>query len=215
MKLTTYLNKIEAKYITAREEWEKLQKELKAEDDRYQGIKWQNYTYEGQKEEQERHNRRVSEIKGKLSNLRTKFSDSVDGIVSDSDKVFNKVYQYTPSDVDMNGVAILQNSTMRDSELMTLAESYKKAGNYTMYFMVADKIKGNTQEGKNYKVLAASARDSRDDRECLRTFGEVCMKALRDNSVLANGTHGLHDDYYQKCRKTAEGIEANTPVPWE
>lgn len=224
IKATSYLNKIEAKYVNAREKWEKLQKELKEEDIRYQNIKWSNLSNQGRLEEGENHKNKKAEIYNKLAQLRKDFEESVDNIQKDSDKVFNRVFQYTSNDVDMKGVAIIQNSFMSDSELIELAESYRKSGNYTMYFMVSEKLKKDKphiklseseKEANAYYEKAHRRREIREDHELYEGFKTVCLKALRDEDYLSNGIDNEHNNFYQNYRECAEGIEAEAPSPWE
>ena len=158
IKLTTYLNKIESKYIKAREDWENLQKELKEEETRYQNIKWINLSSQGKVEEQNAHIKKNREISQRLEQIRKDFEKSVSDIVRDSDKVFNRAYQYTSEDVDMNGVAILQNGNMNDKELIELAKSYRLKGNNTMYFMVAEKLKHD----KPFEMLSDTEREAEE-----------------------------------------------------
>ena len=223
-KLTTYLNKVEAKYIKAREDWEKLQQELKDENDRYQNIKWINLSPQGKNEEQNNHIKKKNEISNKLDQIRKDFEKSVSDIVKDSDKVFNRSFQYTSEDVDMNGVAILQNGLMTDKELMELAESYRLKGNYTMYFMVAEKLNkkkpfemmsDSEREAYSYYNVSHQRRIAREDHACLEGFKDVCLKALRDEDYLSNGIHKEHDNFYQKYKSISEEIEAVVPSPWE
>lgn len=224
IKLTTYLNKIEAKYINAREDWEKLQKELKNEEERYQNIKWINFSFEGRKEEQNRHTEKKNEIFEGMEKIRKDFEKGVGEVIEHSDKVFNRVYQYTSEDVDMKGVAILQNSSMSDKELLNLAESYRSKGNYTMYFMVAEKLKKDKpfemldeseREAQAYWGLANERRSHREDHDCLESFGEVCLKALRNEDYLSNGIHKEHENFYRDFLECAEGIETEMSSPWE
>lgn len=224
IKLTTYLNKIESKYIKAREDWENLQKELKEEETRYQNIKWINLSPQGKIEEQNAHIKKNREISQRLEQIRKDFDKSASDIVKDSDKVFNRAYQYTSEDVDMNGVAILQNGNMNDKELMELAESYRLKGNNTMYFMVAEKLKHDKpfemlsdteREAEGYWREAHRRRTTREDHECFDGFRDICLKALRDEGYLSNGIHKQHDSLYQRYKDFADGVEVEAPSPWE
>lgn len=223
ISLKTYIDRVEDKYIKAREEWSEVQKKLKQEDERYQNINWSLYSGEGRKEEQAAHVQRKTELIKGLDEVRENFAKAVDDIKRDSDKVFNRAYQYTASDVDMNGVAILQNSSMNDNELMELAESYRKAGNYTMYFMVSEKLKKDKtidsmnereREAQAYYNKAKDRRQNREDHECLDNFREICLKALRDEDYLSDGIHGEHGNFYQKYSAISDEIAVNTSSPW-
>ena len=216
IKLSNYLNKIEAKYVKAREDWEKLQKELKEEDKRYQEINWSLYSLEGRSEEQKKHNSKVKELKKSLENIRKDFLQSVDDIKKDSNRVFDKLFQYTPEDVDMKGVSILQNSSMNEKELMNLAERYRKEGNSTMYFLVSEKLKNSdSREAQTYYNESLRTRNLRTDHDLIDGYGSICLKALRDEESLSNGIHRLHDEFYQKYKEATEEISVDTSSPWE
>ena len=223
IKLSSYLNKVESKYILAREEWEKIQKEIKEENEKYNNNKWQNYTQKGIEDIQIGHFKKLKELSEKMDQVRSKFENAVSEIMKDSDKVFNKVYQYTPTDVDINGVAILNNGLMGTNELIDLAESYRKSGNMTMYFMVADKLKPDKVSDKmdesdwkaySYYTNSRQARQ-RNDHECIEGFRDICLKALRDEDYLSNGVHKMHDEFYQKYMDYSEGIETEVESPWD
>lgn len=224
VKLTSYLNRIEAKYIKAREEWEKIQEQLNQEEERFNNIKWMNYSAQGVREEKEKHSACKNKLLMELEKVRSDFSESVEEIKKDSDKLFNRVFQYTASDIDQNGVTILQNSTMSSSELMNFAESYREKGNYTMYFMIAEKMKSDkpdiemTEDDKKaraYYEKALARRQTREDHELIEAYKEVCLKMLRDERYLADGIHKIHDDFYNGYKEEAEKIETETVSPWE
>ena len=121
VKLTSYLNKIESNYIKTREKWEKLQKELKDEETRYNSLDFTSMNDKGMNREFTLHMEKKKDIYKKIEGLRHEFEESVQKVKSDSDKIFNKNYQYTPSNVDQNGIAIIQNVKFGNNELMELA----------------------------------------------------------------------------------------------
>lgn len=224
INLSNYLNKIEAKYIKAREDWEEVQKELSQEETRFNNINWSLYSFEGRREEAQKHEEKKNEIIKKLEKIRSEFSEGTETIMRDSDKVFNKVFQYTPEDVDQNGVTILQNSVMKPSELMELAESYRRSGNYTMYFMCAEKLQSDKKDhemteterkAKVYYEEAKRRREIREDHELMEGYKEICLKSLRNEKYLSDGIHKIHDSFYQKYRGLAEGIETEVSSPWD
>ncbi|SCW28249.1 hypothetical protein SAMN05660484_00230 [Eubacterium ruminantium] len=225
VKLTSYLNKIESNYIKTREKWEKLQKELKDEETRYNSLDLTLMNDKGMNKEFTLHMEKKKDIYKKIEGLRHEFEESVQKVKSDSDKIFNKNYQYTPSEIDSNGVTILQNGDLSDRELMELAERYRKSGNYTMYFMATDKMKidqipearlgAKDKEMRAYKNKARERRNSREDHELLNSFGEICLKALRDEDYLSNGIHKAHDGFYQEYKNYTDNIVSDVASPWE
>ena len=223
IKSTNYLNKIEEKYTKARSEWSDLQKKLKEEDDRYNSIDWAKFSQQGRSEEAEKHKKNRKEILSGFEKVRADFKKAVESIKADSDKIFDRAHKYDVGDVDMKGVTILQSGLLVDSELIELAETYRKQGNYTMYFMVADKLKkdkdiiqmtDSERKAQAYYQNAKDRKNRRDDHEVYDGFMNVCLCGLRDEDYLSDGIHKEHDNFYQKYIDMAEGIESDAPSPW-
>ena len=176
VKLSQYLDRIETNYKEARNTWEKIQSELEAEENRFNGIHWEDFSMQGVTNERVKHEGIKKALYEMLEAIRTSFKESVDNVISDSDKVFDSAFRFTPDKVDQNGVAILQNGALSIPELIELGEKYRTSGNYTMYFMVAEKLKSDKplitatkteRDGIEYYLKAKSRRDSREDHELL------------------------------------------------
>lgn len=224
IKLTTYLNKVEAKYQNARDEWSGYQRELQEEEKRYNNIEWLYLTPEGKTAEHNKHELKRKEIFKKIDKMRADFLESVNSILEDSDKVFNPVYKYTPDRVDSNGITILQNGDLNYKEIIDLAETYRKSGNMTMYFLCAEKLKSDKalgtmdkseREAYSYYTEARRRRETREDHELINNFAEVCLSGLRPEDYLSDGIHKEHEAFYQNFREKAEEIEAETSSPWD
>ena len=225
VKLTSYLNKIESNYIKTREKWEKLQKELKDEETRYNSLDFTSMNDKGMNREFTLHMEKKKDIYKKIEGLRHEFEESVQKVKSDSDKIFNKNYQYTPSNVDQNGIAIIQNGKLGNKELMELAESYRQSGNNTMYFLVSDKMtvpsetfsRLSAEEQSIYKYYQEAQRrkSTREDHELLDGYASICAKALRDEDYLSNGIHKAHDGFYQEYKNYTDNIVSDVASPWE
>lgn len=226
VKLSAYINKIEAKYILAREKWEAIQKELVEETDKYNNMDWSRYTWQGRNEVSQAYFEKAAELKKKLEDVREEFKTSVEDIRKDSNKLFDRTYCYKAGDIDPNGMAIIQNGALNNKELMGIANDYRASGNYTMYYMVAAAIKENQAprdiwkqedfDAQAYKMEAARRRASREDHELIDTMKELCLYGLRDEENRANGTHNyLHAQTYAEITEMAGDIEAAAPDPWE
>ena len=224
VKLSQYLDRIETKYREARKEWEKIQSELEAEENRFNGIHWEDFSMQGVTNERVKHEGIKKALYEKLEAVRISFNENVDNVIGDSDKVFDSAFRFTPDKVDQNGVAILQNGALSIPELIELGEKYRTSGNYTMYFMVAEKLKSDKplitatkteRDGIEYYLKAKSRRDSREDHELLKGFGEVCLYGLRDVKVLADGTHGVHEEGYTRYKNACDEITSEISSPWD
>lgn len=223
IKLTNYLNRIEKEYIKARAKWEETQKQIQFENNNFESIKWVNYTPQGRKELRNKHNTNIDRLKNELEKIRQDFTDNVTEIQADSDKLFNRMYQYTPSDIDEKGLAIIQNSNIEPDELITLAESYKAKDNYTMYFLIADKLKTekgldnlseSEQKGHDYYIQAKENK-TRKDHELLNGFRDVCLKSLRDDVTLSDGIGNIHNDFLVDFTKGTDNIQINDVELWD
>ena len=224
IRLTQYLDRVETKYKEARKDWERIQKKLEAEESRYNAIEWIYLTPEGKTAEHNKHESNKLAIYRELEGVRENFSKAIESIIEDSDKVFDKAFRFTPENVDQNGVAILQNGALSIHELMELAEKYRQSGNYTMYFMVAEKLNRESPannnskeetEGHAYYVKARERRNNREDHELLKGFGEACLYGLRDEKFLADGTHGIHEESYNRYKEVCEDIVSSVSSPWD
>lgn len=224
MKLTSYLNKIEAKYVLAREEWESIQRQLKEEEEHFQNTRWTDYSQSGKQSLFAEHQKKKAELLKKLDEVRAKFTDSVKAIETDSDKVFDKTHKFDSGDVDTNGVMILQNSSMSNDELIDFAESYRKKNNYTMYFMIAEKLKqdkkieqlnDSEKRAMAYYNESKERRRTRDDHEILEGFRDICLSALRNEDYLSNGIHRNHEEFYNNFKTASDQITSDIASPWE
>ena len=223
VKLSNYLNKIEAKYVNARESWEAIQKKVAEENIRFSSINWANYSIQGIAEEKNRHDNTIKELYSKLEDIRKDFEENTSGVMKKSDEVFNRVFKYSPADIDQNGITIINNGSLNNKELIDLAEQYRSSGNYTMYYLIADKISvdaGTVQtkddrEALGYKEMASYKRKNREDHRILEEYSQICLKALRNEDYLSNGVHRAHDDFYSSYKMDADEIEARTESPFD
>lgn len=225
--LSNYIAKIEEKYQEARKEWEKINNEIKTENKRFDKIEWLYLTPEGITAERNRHYVKLEEIRSKFGAVREKFEKDFEAIKESSDKVFDFGYKHKPELIDNNGLAIINNSNLDVNEIIDLAESYRSKGNMTMYFLVAEKLRG-VGEGKDSRALTESERKARtywegahnkrqyrEDHDLLEGFKEVCTASLRDDVFLATNIQNLHEDFYNQHLNRASEIVVDTPAPWD
>ena len=220
IRLTSYLNKIEAKYVKAREEWSRLQQKRVDEEDRYNKIDWSLYSFEGQKKEYTDHLLKRKEISKEFEDLRDSFNEAVEEIKADSDKVFNRAYNYSSGDIDQKGIALLQVGNLSTRDLMSLAEDYRQQGNNTMYFLIASKMgedKGlsGDKEAFSFYSEAERKKNSRDDHDMIESMRTLCISGLRDEDYLSDGIDKQHESLYSSLREQADGITTETDSPWD
>lgn len=224
IKLTTYIDRIEAKYINARKEWEKLQEKITEENKHWDSIKWNELSQLGVTNERVRHIEKLESVNIELEALRVKFGKSVEAIKEDANKIFDKKYSFTAGTVDQNGVTLLQSGALGSDDIIRIANEYYNQGNYTMYFLCADKLKNsfshnnenNPVEKRASSFLGmANQRRKREDHGVIEGFEYVCMCGLRNEDYLSEGVHKLHDDFLAKARAQADEIEVVTESPWD
>ena len=220
-RLSTYIDEIEKKYIKARYEWEKLQKVLEDEEKRYNAIDWKMYTFEGQQAEYSKHNEIRKKVAEKLEELRRSFMKEAESIREHSDIIFNSRYQFTPKNVDNNGVALLQVGNLSIRDLMRLGADYKEKGNYTMYFLVASKLKESPEferdkEAAQFWSEAEGEKNHREDHDIINDMVKLCVSGLRDEDYLSNGIDGHHGELFAGIRARADEVTSNTTFsPWD
>lgn len=224
IKLTTYIDKIEAKYINARKEWEKLQEKITEENNHWNSIKWNELSQLGVTNERARHIEKLESVNIELEALREKFGKSVEAIKEDANKIFDKKYSFTAGTVDQNGVTLLQSGALGSDDIIRIANEYYDQGNYTMYFLCVDKLKNSFSHNNEHDPVEkrassflgmANQRRKREDHEVVEEFEYVCMSGLRNEDYLSEGVHRLHDDFLAKARAQADKIEVITESPWD
>lgn len=214
--LSGYIKRIEAKYIKAREEYEKKAEELEGLKIKHDNLDKSLYSPQGLTKINAEYdeNRRKALIE--LEEIRQNFIKAAADIQTDSDKVFDRVYEFTPELVDASGLAILDGANLSDREIRRLARGYQERGNNTMLFICAERLK-NLDDPENFKLRAEAhkLREDRPDHDILDGFTESCAHALRDNRVLADGIAAHHDEFLLSHLAAADQIAADVPDVWK
>lgn len=215
-RLSSYIKKIESKYIIAREKYEKACNELDMIESRHRNLDKTLYSRNGlEKEFLEYVDQKENKIK-ELSVIRDGFLADCTDIVKDSDKVFDRRFGYNPADIDNNGLAILENGNPTPSEIMRLGNLYKEQGNNTMLFMCAERLKDSKDiDVMGWCAMATMDRRTRPDHDNLDGFIEVCKAGLRDDVNLSNGIHKRHDEFLVDAITRGDEITVDVPNPWE
>lgn len=212
VNLTTYIKQIEAKYITAREDYEKKAAELEKLKTDYINLNRSLYSAQGLTIIDEKYYKARRTKERELSEIGENFTKDAEQIQANADKIFNKVYGFTPELVDNRGLAILESANMSDKEIIKLAEYYKENFNNTMFFICADKLK-DKDNPDNIKIMgeAQRLRDSRPDHDIIAGFVHCCNSALKPDKLLSDGVAKHHEEFLQSHIAAAEKIIANVP----
>lgn len=205
-----YVKKIEAEYAKAREKWAGAVKKLDLLEAEKNGINKALYTTEGMNKIMTEYREKKKALRADITASREAFKTAVASIKSDCKAVFNDLYRYTPADIDTNGLAILEHGGLSEKELAEMAEKYRDAGNATMFFIVAEKLKDSpAPEYSSIYAEAKRKRDTRPDIELLERYEYVCMMGLRDDIELSNGVHSrLQAKALADAVKDGESIKA-------
>lgn len=216
-KLSTYINKIEALYGKAREEYNKAVGELaKLEDNHDAKMKSGELNSVGTQRENERYSSKKKELLQTIAEIRGDFSDAVNDIRNSVDVLFRNNYCVNTEDVDLQGVQVLKSGMLTDKELIEMANRYKQAGNLTMYRLCGTFADSNDMN-LDLRHLAVDAKRMRErtDLETINAFEDACLKGLRDDVMLANGIDNRHEEFYIDFYKAAENITAEIQTPWD
>ena len=222
--ITSYVNRIEQVFQQSLKAWQKYQDILTENDKKYNETDWTLYTQEGKEKARLDKMAKTEQIYKEIDKVRADFQEKVRAIIKESDALFDPYFEYNPSKVDPNGLAIQQNGGLEIPELINLAESYRTKGNLTMYYMCAEKLKqSKTSERMNLDELKAKAyyekakkdRQTRADHQIYDSFMGFCMASLRDDKMLADGITARHDEFYQEHLNASKEVIAKIENPWE
>lgn len=227
--LGSYLNKIEAKFEQLHEQYEKVQEDYWDKFTKYSQIDRFKYSPEGLREIDETFKADKEKYEADVQNIQREFAEASEKIMSDSDKVFDRLYEFTPQDIDAAGIELVKSSGMSNKELMKLGQKYKEQGNNTMYYYCANhidsdgKIKGTPLEMRSdvekevmqFKTHAEKDRATREDHDIMEGFIYCCNAALRDNKTLADGAYRDHENDYVRHYQLAQEISVETSSPWD
>ena len=226
VSLTTYIKKIEAGYIIAREKYESITTKIIAENERYNSIDRNMYNVQGLNQIDELHKEEIRKLKNQIPIIKDEFEKKVAGIKAESDKIFDSKFCYTPKDIDANGMAILEHGGMTTKEIRKLANDYKKQGNNTMYFMCAERLKeSELPEDRAIYDEASRLRRERPDHKSIDAMYSLCIAGLRtETSLSSNIEAGIqaskamndkHAELMQDILATADTITINVANPFE
>ena len=226
ISLTTYIKKIEASYIIAREKYETITAKISAENERYNSIDRNMYNMQGLTQIDELHKEEIKKLEKQIATINDDFETKVSNIKEESDKIFDSKYCYTPKDIDAKGMAILEYGGLTTKEIRKLANDYKKQGNNTMYFMCAECLKDSElPEDRALYGNALSLRKERPDHNLLDGFVEMCKSGIRTRTTFSNKLengisasdriHAEHENILRSVLSNADSITIDIDNPFE
>lgn len=226
LKLSSYIKRIEAKYVIAREKYEVIAEKIKAEEEAHNSLDRSKYSLQGLQEIQEAHREKIRSLKDDLIAVQNVFGEEANAVIKDSDSMFNRKYCYTPADIDNNGLVILEKGVLNDSDIIKMADDYLNAGNSTMYFLYADTFKDSQDDRLyNYYLNAHNMRTNRPDHILLNNMVDMCKAGLRVNTyyseninegiTASNAVNRKHEEWLSNVIKEADTIAVEVSNPWE
>ena len=215
-KLTSYINKIEALYGKAREDFNKATTELaQLEESHKKKVGSGELNAKGLQRENERYTSKRKELLQTIADARDTFSKGAAEVRDSVDVLFRNTYRTNPESMDLKAVEMIKSGMLTERELLEMAAAYKESGNLAMYRFCGTRLDRNDTD----PTIRAVAQDAhraleREDLQTVDTFTDICLKGLRDDISLANGIDRRHEEFYGDIYRAAEDITATVDTPW-
>ena len=191
MKLTAFINDIDAAYKDARKEYAELNDEIAKLNTKLHDLK---FGAEGKKYDFNYKNDLIRECEGKIRDLkklititRSEFESAADTARDKAIKAFSGKYSISPDKLDLRLVEMLKSGLLTDGELMELSKKYMDTTNCRLIGKhLSEKDSADLRREGNRLIEQSMQRPDMDTIDAL-----VCgmMLGLRDDPVLANGYH--------------------------
>lgn len=215
-KLTSYINKIEALYGKAREDFNKATTELaQLEESHKKKVGSGELNAKGLQRENERYTSKRKELLQTIADARDTFSKGAAEVRDSVDVLFRNTYRTNPESMDLKAVEMIKSGMLTERELLEMAAAYKESGNLAMYRFCGTRLDRNDTD----PTIRAVAQDAhraleRTDLQTVDSFTDICLKGLRDDVALANGIDRRHEEFYGDIYRAAEDITATVDTPW-
>lgn len=215
-KLTSYINKIEALYGKAREDFNKATTELaQLEEAHRKKVGSGELNAKGLQRENERYTSKRKELLQTIADARDTFSKGAAEVRDSVDVLFRNTYRTNPESMDLKAVEMIKSGMLTERELLEMAAAYKESGNLAMYRYCGTRLNANDTD-PTIRAIAQDAHRAleREDLQTVDTFTDICLKGLRDDVALANGIDRRHEEFYGDIYRAAEDITATVDTPW-
>lgn len=210
-KLTDYLNEMENAYIEARSAFDTAENELstlkKVNDS---NMSNNHYTAQAKLELLSNYKEAQREIISNLQKARKEFLETCDQIKEHVNSDFKSKYAPTADCMDLKAAEMLKSGMLTEKEVKEIVMNYKKSGNNTMYRYSATFLDDKSSDGEVQSLALDAKRPyTRPDLEIVDHFIEICSKGLRDDLVLSNGIHRVHDKFKESIYNSAQDLEGD------
>lgn len=215
-KLTSFINKIEALYGKAREDFNKATAELaQLEESHKKKVGSGELNAKGLQRENERYTSKRKELLQTIADARDTFSKGAAEVRDSVDVLFRNTYRTNPESMDLKAVEMIKSGMLTERELLEMAAAYKESGNLAMYRYCGTRLDRNDTD-PTIRAIAQDAHRAleREDLQTVDTFTDICLKGLRDDVALANGIDRRHEEFYGDIYNAAESITATVDTPW-
>ena len=215
-KLTSFINKIEALYGKAREDFNKATAELaQLEESHKKKVGSGELNAKGLQRENERYTSKRKELLQTIADARDTFSKGAAEVRDSVDVLFRNTYRTNPESMDLKAVEMIKSGMLTERELLEMAAAYKESGNLAMYRYCGTRLDRNDTD-PTIRAIAQDAHRAleREDLQTVDTFTDICLKGLRDDISLANGIDRRHEEFYGDIYNAAENITATVDTPW-
>ena len=215
-KLSNYINKLEALYSTAREDYNKATKALaELEKSHKEKLASGELNAVGQQRERERYETKKREYTEAITAARETFTTGAAEVRQTVDTLFRGLYRPDTKSMDLQAVEMIKSGMLSQPELLEMAASYKEQGNIAMYRFCGTFV--DERYSPEAKSLAAAAKMplQRVDLQHIDSFTDMCLKGLRDDVVLADGIDKHHEEWYTGFIADTDNIAATVDTPWD
>lgn len=215
-KLTSFINKIEALYGKAREDFNKATTELaQLEESHKKKVGSGELNAKGLQRENERYTSKRKELLQTIADARDTFSKGAAEVRDSVDVLFRNTYRTNPESMDLKAVEMIKSGMLTERELLEMAAAYKESGNLAMYRYCGTRLDRNDTD-PTIRAIAQDAHRAleRTDLQTVDSFTDICLKGLRDDVALANGIDRRHEEFYGDIYNAAENITATVDTPW-
>lgn len=205
-----YLEAMHKKYTEEyRIEWEKIDKEYKAEEKRWQGEIRRGWNdMQMKQKETTKHKEKIKSIMNKFTTLSENANEWYNSAIAEADTRFERHARATGDKIDLPTVELLKSDILSDNEIKALADDFE--GNIAMLHIIgkyAEERANTTQNSASaneLKSLAITTKNaSFNYREPLETYSQMAVTALSADETKTFPYHKVLNDSF------SDVLEAN------
>ncbi len=215
--VSDYLEVMHKKYTEDyRKEWEKLDKQYKAEEERWKQEIRRGWTDGGMKAEDfDKHNEKMRNIKKGFAELGQRAKAELSDILAEADTRFERYARPTGDKVDLATVELLKSDILADEDIFRLASDFK--GNVAMTRIIgkyADERAKSSLNSNSSAPLRALAVECKKDhfnyREPLEAYIDIAVPALSTDETTSFAYNKVLNEGYSKKYENAKELYVST-----